>query len=159
MTADSRTLYFEDLQPGQCFCAGPLQLTPEELERFARLYDPQPFHLDPTAASSSVFGRQVASGWQTAAMAMRLLTQSALNRICNGLVGLQIDRMRWPKPVCAGDTLRAEFAVLACRRSQSQPGFGIVTLAWRCYNQYEELVLQLENQIWVAARAEQDAAV
>lgn len=147
-------LYFEDLKPGRVFRAGPVVVEAGEVHDFARKYDPQPFHLDATAGAESVFGGLVASGWQTAAYSMRMLAESELNTIANGLVGLQIDKLMWHQPVKPGDTLTAEFDVMGRKHSRSKPAFGVVQLAWRTFNQHGDLVMSLENAIWVAVRGE-----
>ncbi|MFC4161529.1 MaoC family dehydratase [Chitinimonas lacunae] len=145
-------LYFEDLNPGRVFRAGPLTVDREEMLDFARRYDPQDFHLDEAAGAASVFGTLVASGWQTASYTMRMLTSSDLAAIANGLVGLQLDKVMWHRPVKPGDVLKAEFDVMSRKRSRSKPGFGVVQLAWRTFNQDGDLVMSLENAIWVAVR-------
>jgi acyl dehydratase len=43
----------------------------ENIVRFARRFDPQPFHIDPEAARRSLFGGLCASGWHTCAVWMR----------------------------------------------------------------------------------------
>jgi acyl dehydratase len=146
------TLYFEDLKPGRVFKAGPVQVDPAEVADFAKRYDPQAFHLDEAAGKASVFGDLVASGWQTAAYTMRMLAASELANIANGLVGLQIDKLMWHQPVKPGDTLTAEFDVMSRKHSRSKPQFGVVQLAWRTFNQQGDLVMSLENAIWVAVR-------
>ncbi len=60
--------YFEDYEVGQSFVHGAYELRAEEIMAFARQYDPQPFHLDMAAASSSVFGGLTASGFHTVAI-------------------------------------------------------------------------------------------
>ena len=47
-------------------------MSKEDIFRFAREYDPQPFHLDEEAAKKTILGGLAASGWHTAAIAMRL---------------------------------------------------------------------------------------
>jgi acyl dehydratase len=151
-------LYFEDLKPGRVFKAGPVTVAPDEVRDFAERYDPQPFHLDEAAGRASVFGGLVASGWQTAAYTMRMLATSELHTIANGLVGLQIDKLMWHQPVKPGDVLTAEFDVMSRKHSRSKPQFGVVQLAWRTFNQHGDLVMSLENAIWVAVRDSQPAA-
>ena len=51
----------DDLTPGQVFDFGTLAFTEAEIIAFARLYDPQAFHLDPEAAESSLFGTLIAT--------------------------------------------------------------------------------------------------
>jgi acyl dehydratase len=48
----------------------------------------------------------------------------------------------FPRPVFAGDTLRAETTVLETRASKSRPGQGIVTFEHRAYNQHDEEVIR-----------------
>jgi acyl dehydratase len=45
----------------------------DEIKRFAAEFDPQPFHLDEAEAEKSIFAGLAASGWHTAALAMRLI--------------------------------------------------------------------------------------
>ena len=148
----TQKLYYEDLEPGRCFESRVHELTEEELIGFARQYDPQFFHTDPEAARDSVFNGLAASGWHTCALSMRLITDSPLGRVANGLVGMQIDSLHWPVPTRAGDTLRVEVEVLERRVSSSQPKFGVVRLRWTTRNQRNEIAMQLENAIWAARR-------
>ncbi|PHV13219.1 MaoC/PaaZ C-terminal domain-containing protein [Chitinimonas sp. BJB300] len=148
------TLYFEDLKPGRVFKAGPIAVEPAAVRDFAQQYDPQAFHLDEAAGIASVFGSQVASGWQTAAYTMRMMADSELARIANGLVGLQVDKLMWHQPVKPGDVLTAEFDVMGRKHSRSKPDFGVVQLAWRTFNQQGDLVMSLECAIWVAVRGQ-----
>jgi acyl dehydratase len=66
-------LYLEDLHVGQRFTSGTYQISEAQIKTFAQEFDPQPFHLDEAAAQASVFAGLAASGWHTAAIAMRLL--------------------------------------------------------------------------------------
>ncbi|MBV1774141.1 MaoC family dehydratase [Burkholderiaceae bacterium DAT-1] len=149
-------LWFEDLKPGRVFHGGPIKVETADVIDFAERFDPQPFHLDEAAGAASVFGTWVASGWHTAALTMRMLADSELNNIANGLMGLQIDKLIWHQPVKPGDVLTAEFSVISRRHSRSKPGFGVITLAWRTTNQEGLQVMSLENAIWVACHPEGD---
>src|SRR3546814_13810395 len=66
-------LYYEDIEVGAVQRFGNKLVTREEVIDFASKYDPQPFHLDAAAAAATYFGRLSASGWHTAAMAMRMI--------------------------------------------------------------------------------------
>ncbi|MBI3146765.1 MAG: MaoC family dehydratase [Pseudogulbenkiania sp.] len=149
-------LFLEDLTPGRRFETAGHTITEEELLAFAHQFDPQFFHTDHEAAKNSVFAGLAASGWHTSSISMRLVTQSELGRVANGLVGLDVSVMRWPRPTRAGDTLTVCVEVLESRRSSSQPGFGIVTVRWTTTNQRQEIAMQMENRIWVQARGEPD---
>lgn len=133
-------LRFADFRPGQTFRAGPHTITAGEIKSFARDFDPQPFHLDEAAAAASLFGGLAASGWHTAALAMRLNVEGGLP-IAGGVIGRAIDELRWPAPVYAGDTLTAENEVIEVIPSVSRPGTGHIRAACRVTKQNGTLVL------------------
>lgn len=102
--ADGRDQCFEDFVPGSVRTFGSVLVTEKEIVEFARHYDPQVFHSDPVAARKTVYGGPVASGWHTAAMAMRLIVEHYLCRVVSvGSPG--VDEVRWLKPVRPGDRL------------------------------------------------------
>ena len=70
--------YWEDFELGRVREFGRCEVTREAVLEFAGRYDPQPFHLDDDAAAQSMFGRLAASGWHTAAMAMRMMCDGYL---------------------------------------------------------------------------------
>ncbi|HKQ30361.1 MAG TPA: MaoC family dehydratase [Burkholderiales bacterium] len=147
-------LYLEDLAPGLTVTTGPVTVTvtAEEIIAFARRYDPQPFHTDPVAAQNTLFGGLIASGWHTGALSMRMLVDSRLSEIANGLVGVEIRELHWPRPTRPGDSLTLTVEVLETKKSRSQPGFGTALLHWTTRNQSGESVMELENVAWVACR-------
>src|SRR3546814_899172 len=118
-------LYYEDIEVGAVQRFGNKLVTREEVIDFASKYDPQPFHLDDAAAAATYFGRLSASGWHTAAMAMRMIVDDMKAHEQAGLGSPGIDELRWLKPVYPGDTLRCESEVLSKRRSASRPEMGL----------------------------------
>jgi len=78
--------YFDDLHVGQRFVSGTHTVDTDSIIRFAREFDPQPFHTDPDAARDSFFGRLAASGWHTGAVTMRLLVDGEL-QLAGGMIG------------------------------------------------------------------------
>jgi acyl dehydratase len=144
-------IYYEDLVIGRVYRGGTVNVTAEEIVAFATRYDPQPFHLDPTAAQQSVFGGLVASGWLTASLTMRLMVTSEF-RFGEGVVGLGIEALRWPQPVRPGDTLTATIEIAAMRTSESKPDFGVVKIRTTTVNQREETVQILTSNVLVPRR-------
>src|SRR5579859_6334078 len=71
-------LYLEDLRVGQKFTSATYVMETARIKEFAEEFDPQPFHIDESAAEASVFKGLAASGWHTAAVAMRLLVTGGL---------------------------------------------------------------------------------
>jgi len=58
------------------------------------------------------------------------------------VANLGYDKLTFPNPVFAGDTLRSESECVALRESKSRPQAGIVTWAHRSFNQRDELVCE-----------------
>jgi acyl dehydratase len=117
--------YLEDFAVGQTFGSGRLRIDEEQIRRFAREFDPQPFHLNDEAARDTIFRGLAASGWHTAALTMRLLVEGDL-KPAGGIIGAAIDELRWPRPVRPDDELRVESEVLEVRPSKSRPEQGMI---------------------------------
>ena len=145
-------LYYEDLVPGTVSKFGAYAVTREEVVDFASKYDPQPFHLSDEAAAQTFFGRLSASGWHTAAMAMRLMVDNMASNKQAGLGSPGIDELRWIKPVYPGDTLRVETELLDKRRSKSRPDMGLLKSMTRVYNQDDELVMTMKSNGMISVR-------
>jgi len=134
--------YWEDFAPGRVFESGTRTLSEEDILRFAREWDPQTYHTDAEAARRSPFGGLIASGWQTAAVCMRLMCDSyLLETSCVGSPGL--DELRWTKPVRPGDTLRMRSTVIESAPSGKQPNRGTVVFRWEILNQNGEVALSM----------------
>ena len=130
--------WFDDLKLGMRFKSGKVTVSAEDIKRFASEFDPQPFHLDEAAAQNTVFKGLAASGWHTAAIAMRLAVQ-ARPFGPHPLMGAGVDDLRWMKPVRPGDTLHLEGEVVELIPSRSKPQ-GIARVKWTAYNQHGEAV-------------------
>jgi acyl dehydratase len=144
--------YFEDFAVGQSFASDRrLRVDKDEIFAFARKYDPQTFHLDEEAARHSIFRGLSASGWHTAAMTMRLITEGEF-KPAGGTVGLGFDNMRWPIPVRPGDELRIESEVMEVRASKSRPDRGLMKVRTRTFNQNNEIVQELTANLMVPRR-------
>jgi acyl dehydratase len=132
--------YLEDFAVGQTFGSGRLRVDGERPLAFAAEFDPQPFHLDQSAARSSIFGGLTVSGWYTAAATMRLLVESEL-KPAGGIVGAGLDELRWLRPVRPGDELHAECEVIEVRPSKSRPEQGLIKLRTTTLNQHDNPVM------------------
>ncbi len=141
-------LYYEDFEIGQKVETVPFTVTLEIALAFAREYDPQYYHVDEEAAKKSAYGRLIVSGWQTAAITMRLKAGTILANIDGGLLGLGVEALKWPRPVFPGDTLHTIITVTDKRASQSKPAFGILKYRMETFNQNNELVYSAEPSVW-----------
>jgi acyl dehydratase len=130
--------WFDDLKVGMRFTSEETTVSKEDVLRFAAEFDPQPFHLDEAAAKKTLFNGLAASGWHTAAIAMRLAV-TARPFGPHPLLGAGVDELRWLKPVRPGDTLHLEGEVFELVPSRSKPQ-GVVRIKWTAYNQNGEAV-------------------
>ena len=150
--------YLEDFAVGQTFGSGRFRIDGQRARAFAAEFDPQPFHLDETAARHSIFGEMTASGWHTAAVTMRLLVETEL-KPAGGIVGAGLDECRWPRPVRPGDELRVECEVIEVRPSKSRPAQGLIKLRTTTLNQDDEAVLVYVVNMVVQRRSEAGEAL
>jgi acyl dehydratase len=104
-------------------------------------HNPQPLHLDREAAAKTEFGKPLVNSCFTFSL---LVGVSVHDTTLGTLVAnLGFEKMTFPNPVFAGDTLRCESECTALRESNSRPNAGIVTWASRAINQREEVVCEL----------------
>ena len=144
-------LYFEDFAVGQKFAStSRRRVEAAEIKEFAAAYDPQPFHLDETAARDSVFAGLAASGWHTAALTMSLIVGSEF-RPAGGILGFG-GELEWLKPVRPGDELRVESEIIELRTSRSRPDQGLVTVRVTTLNQNGEAVQIFTPTLLVSRR-------
>jgi acyl dehydratase len=143
--------YCEDFSVGLTEERGDWLVTADEIIAFARLYDPQPFHLDAEAGAKTHFGGLVASGWHSCAMMMRMLVEHILHPETSlGSPGL--DEVRWLKPVRPGDRLRLRATVMDNRPLQSRPGVGVVKVLCETLNQRDEAAVRVTANCLFLAR-------
>ena len=143
-------LHFEDFTPGSVAEYGPRLVTREEMVAFAQSFDPQPMHLDETAAVASMAGGLIASGWHTCALGMRLIADGFLNGAASmGAPG--IEEVRWLKPLRPGETIRLRRHVLDAKPSRSRPERGSVLFRFETLVGDETIMTQT-NWIMIGRR-------
>ncbi|WP_082434125.1 MaoC family dehydratase [Devosia sp. A16] len=153
VTADRR--HFEDLVVGETIKLGSTLVTREMILAFAREFDPLPFHLDEAAARRSLLGGLASSGWQTAALTLRLLGDGFLSKIASA-GGLGFSDLKWKKPVMKGDTISATASIAELRRSRHHPQWGIVSIDLDVSNQKGQPVMSMRLANLVETRHRED---
>ncbi len=140
-------LYLEDINIGDRFVSRDYEMTLQEIKQFAGQYDPQPFHLDEQAAEQHpVFKGLAASGWHTAAVCMRLGTESI--PVAGGLVGTEVN-LRWPSPTRVGDKIHIEAEITAIVPSKSKNDRAMVSHHTQVLNQHGNVVMTLDTKMVV----------
>jgi len=155
--------FFEDIQLGDTRDFGKHSFGAEDIKRFARTFDPQPFHVDEEAARRSHFGALCASGWHTTAACMRMIVdyhkRLAAEMLARGEQPAKIGpspgfrNMRWLRPVYAGDTVAFSSEVIEMRPSASRPQWGVVRMRTIGVNQKGERVYEVENAAFIERRS------
>jgi len=148
------TRWFEDITLDEEFPLGSHTFSADEIIRFARLYDPQYFHIDPEAARHSHFGGLVASGWHTVSVGHRKMVDAlfAEEERLRGLgqePGVSgpspgVNTMEFKVPVRPGDTVTYTLVVTGKRSSNSIPGWGLLFNRLTAINQHGELVYRAD---------------
>ena len=151
MNDTSEPRYLEDFSAGDRFPTGSITVEEDAIVGFAEQFDPQVFHLDREAAARTFFGELVASGWQTAAMTMRLMVDGRFMG-ATPLIGLGVEALHWPRPVRPGDTLSATIEVLETRPSRSNPARGTIRIRTVTVNQHGETVYEMTSTALVPRR-------
>ena len=154
--------FFEDIAMGERFELGRHTFEAEDIKAFAKLYDPQPFHVDEAAAQRSHFGALCASGWQTAAIWMRLMVEhqtredEALRARGEPVAELGpspgFRELKWLKPVYVGDTISYATEVIETRPSNSRPNWGLMSIRNTGTNQRGEPVISFVSTVFVQRR-------
>lgn len=134
-------LYFEQFSVGQTF-VHEVRRTVTDMDNvlFSSLTcNPAALHIDHEYARSTEFGKPLINSIFTLGLIIGLSVQDTT--FGTTVANLGMEETRFPHPVFAGDTLRAESKVISIRDSKSRPTQGIVTFEHRGYNQRDEEVV------------------
>lgn len=144
--------YFEDIALDVKRGIGSYTFTEAEMIRFAKQFDPQPFHIDPEAALASPFRGLIASGWHTVAIWMKLMVADRIAAHAQG------DRaafgpspgfrdLKWLKPVHVGDTLTYSTMATVKTELKTRPHWGLIGSHNEAVNQNGEVAMSFLGQV------------
>ena len=134
----SAQLYLDDLYVGQKFVSGGHLIDEAQIIAYAKQFDPQVFHLDAEAAKNTFFQGLAASGWHTASLSMRLVTESI--PLVDGVIGGGMEELAWPQPTRPGDILQVDSEIIEIIPSQSKPNRAMVRVLCHTRNQRGEVL-------------------
>lgn len=138
-------LYYDEFDVGQTF-EHPIRRTLTEADNVfftALTHNPAALHLDEEYARGTEFGQRIVNS----AFTLGLMVGISVGDTTLGttVANLGWDKVRFPKPLFHGDTIRVETEVLELRDSASRPENGIVVFLHRAMNQKGELVATCER--------------
>ena len=144
---EQRGLWYEELEVGTTYRHSPGRTISEADNTLfsAMTMNQQALHVDEVFAAEQEFGGRLVNSMMTIAMVVGL----SANHLTQGTVvaNLGFESVRFPRPVRAGDTLRAETVVLDKRESRGREGQGVVTLQHFGYNQHDKLVVDAKRTV------------
>ena len=133
-------LWFDQFEVGTRF-VHEIRRTVTDMDNIlfsALTYNPAAIHIDHEYAATTEFGRPLINSLFTLGLVVGLTIQDTTLGTTVGNLGFE--KTEFPRPVFAGDTIRAETEVKAVRPSASRPGQGIVTFEHIGLNQRDEIV-------------------
>ncbi|WP_319408309.1 MaoC/PaaZ C-terminal domain-containing protein [uncultured Desulfosarcina sp.] len=142
--------YFEDIADGEHLLCQKIVFTQSDIIEFARRFDPQPFHIDETAAKESIFGGLVASSLHTISACTRKVVEAQADVAILSGVGMYEAKMF--NPVRPKDVLSIEAWWTDLRRSLSKPDLGFAGIKCKVTNQKGEPVIEYGYRYIIACR-------
>lgn len=133
-------LYFDEFSVGRTF-RHEIRRTVTDMDNmlFCSLtYNPASIHIDHAYAETTAFGKPLVNSIFTLGLVIGLSVQDTT--MGTTIANLGMADTGFPKPVFAGDTIRAETTVVDVRESRSRPTQGIVTFEHIGLNQRDEIV-------------------
>ena len=144
-------LHWEDFKSGAVAIYGPRLVTREEIIAFAAEFDPQPMHLDETAASATLLGGLAASGWHSCCLLMRMIADGFLLDSCS-MGGPGVEEVRWLKPLRPGTHIRIRATVLDTRASNSRPQMGLVKFLFEMLDEADAVLTAMTTTLMLGRR-------
>ncbi|MEU4841221.1 MaoC family dehydratase [Nocardia testacea] len=142
-TPGFRDRYFEEYVLGETANGGTRVIETADIARFADLTgDHHPAHTDPGYAEPK-FGSVIAHGVLTFGVVVGLTVEYNGRAVAYGY-----DRIRFPRPVLPGDTVRATAEVVDLAEHRN-PGIGLVTKQYTGVNQRGDTVLVCKHVLAV----------
>jgi len=133
-------LYYEEFEVGRVF-EHPLSRTVTEHDNISfslMTLNPQPLHIDNHFSAGTEWGKPLFNSLYTLAIMIGMTVADTTLGTTIGNLGMT--EVKFPKPVFAGDTLRARTTIIGKRESASRPNAGIVEFEHICLNQNGDVV-------------------
>lgn len=127
------------------------EMTEDEIVSFAKKWDPQPFHIDKTAAAKSVYGALTACGTHIQAVVLFLAARLPEDTAVIGALGY--DEVRFHKAAKLNDKLRLVIECIETKPSSSKPDRGVVKNRHTLLNQNDETIFTQTTTLLIARKA------
>lgn len=126
-------MYLEDYEIGKIYKLKSVYIDKKDIIKYAKKYDPRPFHISRKKANETRFKKLFASGFMTLNLCWLQWVNTGFDE--KGMIaGVGIENLVWKNPVFEGDTLFPSVEIYDVKRSKSKPN-GIVTFKLYAKNQ------------------------
>ena len=154
MNRPDKARYWQDLAIDTQFKTGSVTLSAEDIIEYASEFDPQPYHLNPEVAASSIFGGHCASGWHVCALMMRLIVDTLQRENVISAGNTSVESLRWFIPVFVGDSLQANITVKTKSESEEHADYAIIQFDVDVTNQAAKSVIALQTSMLIQKNME-----
>ncbi|GAA0690967.1 MaoC/PaaZ C-terminal domain-containing protein [Marinobacterium maritimum] len=144
--------FFEDFEIGSSRLTPARTITEADIVFHAgHSGDFMPHHTNAEFCKTQPFEKIIAHGTMTFAIAIGLSVSSQVQSPHGMSYGY--NKIRYPRPVFAGDTIKVKITVMSKEDHPSQKGHGMVVEAKEVTNQHDEVVMYAEHVIIVEKRS------
>lgn len=138
-------IHFEEIEIGATRTSGGRTITETDIVLHAgQSADFYPHHMDAEWCKTQPFGQRIAHGTLIFTIGVGQ-TAGEINTLA---MTYGYDRLRFPKPVCIGDTIRSR-TTIAEKRNHKNPAYGIIVEKLEVLNQRDECVMACEHLLLV----------
>jgi acyl dehydratase len=134
-------LYYEELVPG-LVVEHSIRRTVSEYDNvlFSSItHNLAPLHLDEEYAKTTMWGRRLVNSMYTLGLVCGIVVGETTQGTTLGNLGFE--KVKFPKPLFFGDTVRVRTEIIERRESKTYPGAGIVMFRHLGINQRDEIVV------------------
>jgi hypothetical protein len=139
------SLFFEDLRVGQTYRSPDLRVTAEMWRRFLDTIDLDKDRRRQAGEESWI------NNCFSSAVTMRLIVASDFSPN-EGVLGLKIANLSWPRPICIGDVLNSEITVSGLRKRADKLAHGLAQLDIKTQTAGGDVVQEMTSSILVPYR-------
>ena len=149
MNQHDGVVYFEELETGDTWTSTGRTITETDVVVHAgHTGDFYPHHMDAEFAKTTPFGQRIAHGTMTFAIAVGMKA----SRVNPATFTYGFERLRFPKPVFIGDTIRVRATVTSKEPDPKRPKYGRYVERVEVVNQLDEVVLAFEHVALIEKR-------
>jgi acyl dehydratase len=148
---ENTNLFFEDVEVGAHYVTPVHTITIADIRAFCDLtHDHFPLHTDEQYARDCGYPTLIAHGLFGLALIEGLKTQLGLYQ-ASSLASLGWDKVRFQRPLYAGDTVHAAFSFIG-KRLSAKPGRGIVTESLQLIDQHGDIAIDAQHVALIRTR-------